>query len=123
VLCVLLPLLAGVASRQLLLKRSPQAVSVFVAQLKPWSVVGLVATEVLLFGFQAGTIAQRPGVIALIAVPLILQSYGIFFISWWGAKRLKLPHEVAGPACLIGTSNFFELAVAVVNAWRPAQAG
>ena len=51
--------------------------------------------------------------IGLIAVPLILQTYGIFFLSWWAAKWLKLPHEVAGPACLIGTSNFFELAVAV----------
>ncbi|MDP2015973.1 arsenic resistance protein, partial [Hydrogenophaga sp.] len=55
----------------------------------------------------------QPLVIVLIAVPLVLQSYGIFFITWWGAKWLKLPHNVAGPACLIGTSNFFELAVAV----------
>jgi len=76
-------------------------------------VVGLIATVVLLFGFQAGTIVEKPGVIVLIAVPLILQSYGIFFIGWWGARWLKLPHQIAGPACLIGTSNFFELAVAV----------
>ena len=68
---------------------------------------------VLLFGFQARTIVDQPFVIALIAVPLILQTYGIFFLSWWGAKQLKLPHNIAGPACLIGTSNFFELAVAV----------
>ena len=54
-----------------------------------------------------------PGVIGLIAVPLILQSFGIFFIGWWAAQWLRLPHEIAGPACLIGTSNFFELAVAV----------
>jgi ACR3 family arsenite transporter len=100
-------------TRHLLLKRSAQALTGFVAALKPWSVVGLIATVVLLFGFQARTIVAQPGVIALIAVPLILQSYGIFFIAWWGAKWLKLPHEVAGPACLIGTSNFFELAVAV----------
>jgi ACR3 family arsenite transporter len=83
------------------------------SQLKPWSVSGLIATVVLLFGFQAETIIDRPGVIALIAVPLIIQTYGIFFIAWWGARWLKLPHNVAGPACLIGTSNFFELAVAV----------
>ncbi|MFP5465985.1 MAG: ACR3 family arsenite efflux transporter [Gammaproteobacteria bacterium] len=113
VLYVVLPLLAGMATRQVLGKRSPDAVSAFVAHLKPWSVVGLIATVVLLFGFQAGTIVDKPGVIALIAVPLILQSYGIFFIGWWGARLLKLPHEIAGPACLIGTSNFFELAVAV----------
>jgi ACR3 family arsenite transporter len=113
VLYVVLPLLAGMATRQLLVKQSPTALGQFVAQLKPWSVVGLIATVVLLFGFQAGTIVEKPGVIALIAVPLILQSYGIFFIGWWGAKWLRLPHDIAGPACLIGTSNFFELAVAV----------
>ncbi|MGB3133235.1 MAG: ACR3 family arsenite efflux transporter [Candidatus Macondimonas sp.] len=113
VLYVVLPLLAGMATRQLLVKRSPTALDQFVASLKPWSMVGLIATVVLLFGFQAGTIVEKPGVIALIAVPLILQSYGIFFIGWWGARWLKLPHDIAGPACLIGTSNFFELAVAV----------
>jgi ACR3 family arsenite transporter len=113
VLYVVLPLLAGMATRQVLLKRSSSALGQFVARLKPWSVVGLIATVVLLFGFQAGTIIEKPGAIALIAVPLILQSYGIFFIAWWGARLLKLPHEIAGPACLIGTSNFFELAVAV----------
>ena len=113
VLYVVLPLLAGMATRQVLVKRSPVALGQFVARLKPWSVVGLIATVVLLFGFQAGTIVAKPGVIALIAVPLIIQTYGIFFITWWGAKLLKLPHNIAGPACLIGTSNFFELAVAV----------
>ena len=113
VLYVVLPLLAGLVTRHLLLKRSAAALAAYVAALKPWSVVGLIATVVLLFGFQARTIVEQPGVIALIAVPLVLQSYGIFFIGWWGARWLKLPHEVAGPACLIGTSNFFELAVAV----------
>lgn len=113
VLYVVLPLVAGMLTRHLLLKRSSQALSAYVASLKPWSIVGLIATVVLLFGFQAETIVAQPGVIGLIAVPLVLQTYGIFFISWWMAKRLKLPHNVAGPACLIGTSNFFELAVAV----------
>ena len=113
VLYVVLPLLAGMATRRALSRRSPTAVAGLVSKLKPWSVAGLIATVVLLFGFQAGTIVERPGVIALIAVPLVLQSYGVFLIGWWGARLLKLPHEVAGPACLIGTSNFFELAVAV----------
>jgi ACR3 family arsenite transporter len=113
VLYVVLPLLAGMATRHLLLRRSPQAVADFVALLKPWSIVGLIATVVLLFGFQAGTLVAKPLVIAMIAVPLILQSYGIFAVSLVGAKLLRLPHNVAGPACLIGTSNFFELAVAV----------
>jgi ACR3 family arsenite transporter len=113
VLYVVLPLLAGMATRRLLVQRSPQALGEFVARLKPWSVVGLIATVVLLFGFQARTLVDQPLIIGMIAVPLILQSYGIFFIAWWGAQLLKLPHNIAGPACLIGTSNFFELAVAV----------
>ena len=113
ILYVVLPLIAGIATRYALAKKSRDAVGQFVAQLKPWSIVGLIATVVLLFGFQANTIIDKPLVIVLIAIPLILQTYGIFFISWWAAKRLKLPHDVAGPACLIGTSNFFELAVAV----------
>lgn len=113
VLYVVLPLAAGMATRQLLQGRGPQAVSTLVSRLKPWSIIGLIATVVLLFGFQADTIVQQPQVIALIAVPLILQTYGIFFLSWYAARWLKLPHNVAGPACLIGTSNFFELAVAV----------
>ena len=112
-LYVVLPLVAGMATRAVLQRKSNRAVGDFVAQLKPWSVVGLIATVVLLFGFQAETIVAKPLVIAMIAVPLVLQSYGIFFIAWWGAKWLKLPHNIAGPACLIGTSNFFELAVAV----------
>lgn len=112
-LYVVLPLVAGMLTRQGLQRRGSAAVPAFVAALKPWSVVGLIATVVLLFGFQAETIVRQPLVILLIAVPLVLQSYGIFFITWWGAKWLKLPHNVAGPACLIGTSNFFELAVAV----------
>ena len=113
VLYVVLPLAAGVVTRHLLQRRSAQAVSHFVAALKPWSVVGLIATVVLLFGLQAQTIIAKPMVIGLIAVPLVLQTYGIFFLAWWLARRMKLPHNIAGPACLIGTSNFFELAVAV----------
>lgn len=113
VLYVVLPLCAGMFTRYILQKRSRHAVGHFVARLKPWSIVGLIATVVLLFGFQAETIIAQPTVIGLIAIPLILQTYGIFFISWMGAKMFKLPHDVAGPACLIGTSNFFELAVAV----------
>jgi arsenite transporter len=112
-LYVVLPLLAGMATRRALVARSPRAVGDFVAKLKPWSVLGLIATVLLLFGFQAGTLVAQPLVIAMIAVPLVLQTYGIFAIAWAGAKLLKLPHDVAGPACLIGTSNFFELAVAV----------
>jgi ACR3 family arsenite transporter len=114
VLYVVLPLLAGMATRALLKKkRSDAAITAFTAALKPAAVCGLIATVVLLFGLQAPTLVAQPFVIALIAVPLVLQSYGVFALSWVGARWLKLPHDIAGPACLIGTSNFFELAVAV----------
>jgi arsenite transporter len=107
-------LLAGIATRHVWLKSGgAQRLARGVAALKPWSVVGLIATVVLLFGFQAGTLVSQPLVIALIAVPLVLQSVGIFAISYFAAWKLRLPHDIAAPACLIGTSNFFELAVAV----------
>jgi arsenite transporter len=114
VLYVVLPLAAGVATRHVWLKAGGmQRLAQGLAALKPWSVVGLIATVVLLFGFQAGTLLDKPLVILMIAVPLVLQSYGIFAISYAAAWRMRLPHSVAAPACMIGTSNFFELAVAV----------
>jgi arsenite transporter len=113
VLYVVLPLLAGVATRHLWLRGGPERLARGVSRLKPWSMIGLVATVVLLFGFQAETLVSEPLVILMIAVPLIIQSYGIFFVSAIGARWLKLPHSIAAPACMIGTSNFFELAVAV----------
>ena len=75
--------------------------------------VGLLATIVLIFGFQAPTILAEPGVIALISAPLLLQSYGIFALGYAAAYAMRLRHDIAAPAALIGTSNFFELAVAV----------
>ncbi len=114
VLYVVLPLLAGAFTRQQLDNRDDHSrLNAFVAALKPWSIIGLLATVVLLFGFQAQTILNQPMVIALIAVPLLIQTYGIFALAYFAAKQLKLPHNIAAPACMIGTSNFFELAVAV----------
>lgn len=114
VLYVVLPLIAGLLTRRWLMGRGgATAVASFVGVLKPASIVGLIGTVVLLFGFQAQTILDQPTVIALIAVPLIVQSYGIFFVAALGAWWLRLPYAIAAPACLIGTSNFFELAVAV----------
>jgi ACR3 family arsenite transporter len=114
VLYVVLPLGAGVVTRHLWLKAGgAQRLAQGVAALKPWSVVGLIATVVLLFGFQAGTLIDKPLVILMIAVPLVLQSYGIFAISYVAAWKMRLPFSIAAPACMIGTSNFFELAVAV----------
>lgn len=114
VLYVVLPLLAGYLTRKALDKRDDHsAVNALVSRLKPWSIIGLLATIVLLFGFQAETILAKPLVIGLIAIPLLIQTYGIFAIAYLAAKWMKLPHNVAAPACMIGTSNFFELAVAV----------
>ena len=114
VLYVLLPLIAGYISRKKLDSRNNHAeLNKFIHRLKPWSIVGLLATVMLLFSFQAQTIIGQPHTILLIAIPLLIQTYGIFIIAYGAAKILKLPHNIAAPACLIGTSNFFELAVAV----------
>ncbi|MFB2650261.1 ACR3 family arsenite efflux transporter [Shewanella mangrovisoli] len=114
VLYVLLPLVAGVLTRKRLEARHDvTAVPQLLAKLKPWSVIGLLATVVLLFGFQAKTILSQLQNILLIAIPLIIQSYGIFILTYWLALKLKLTHAIAAPASMIGSSNFFELAVAV----------
>jgi ACR3 family arsenite transporter len=123
-LYVVLPLVAGAITRHLLERRGGgQGVEVFVQKLKPWSVVGLLATVVLLFGFQAEKIIGQPQTIVLIAIPLLIQTYGIFAIAYSAAKALKLPHNIAAPACMIGTSNFFELAVAVAISLFGLQSG
>ena len=121
-LYVVLPLVAGYITRRHLenKKNSAQktgsgndAVNALVSKFKPFSVIGLLLTIVILFGLQAETILSQPQDIVLIAIPLLIQTYGIFAIAYFAAKRMKLPHNVAAPACMIGTSNFFELAVAV----------
>ena len=115
-LYVVLPLVAGVVTRVLWQRYQQQPVSSLVARCKPWSMIGLLATVVLLFGLQAPTIIANPLVIGLIAIPLLLQTYGIFALAYWLAHRMKLSHSIAAPACMISTSNFFELAVAVAIA-------
>ena len=112
ILYVVLPLVAGWITRHIL-QKSNRPITQFIAKLKPFSIMGLLLTVVLLFAFQAQTILDNPLIIVLIAIPLLVQTYGIFFLTHGLAKWLKLPHQIAGPACLIGTSNFFELAVAV----------
>lgn len=118
-LYVVIPLIAGVLTRVKLSgnARTPAdgelAVSRFNARIKPMSMLGLLATVVLLFGFQGQIILDQPLLIALIAVPLLIQSYGIFAIAYAAARAWRVPFNVAAPCALIGTSNFFELAVAV----------
>ena len=113
-LYVVIPLIAGLMTRSLLIRKGgTQAVDAFVAKVKPFSVVGLLATVVLLFGFQGQVILERPLIIALLAVPILIQSYAMFAVAYGAAWAWKVPHNVAAPCALIGTSNFFELAVAV----------
>jgi len=113
-LYVIIPLIAGILARRWLMARGGQgAVDTFMARIKPVSVIGLITTVILLFGFQGGVILANPLVIALIAVPILIQSYGIFALAYAAAFAWKVPHRIAAPCALIGTSNFFELAVAV----------
>ncbi|MDZ7710814.1 MAG: ACR3 family arsenite efflux transporter [Roseovarius sp.] len=118
-LYVVIPLIAGIITRVVMTRRAATkaeaeaAVGAFTTRVKPLSVLGLLATVVLLFGFQGEVILNRPLVIVMIAIPLLIQSYGIFAIAYWAAKAWRVPHNVAAPCAMIGTSNFFELAVAV----------
>ncbi|MBB5188835.1 ACR3 family arsenite transporter [Zhongshania antarctica] len=124
VLYVVIPLVAGILTRKALdSKQNHTKLSNFIEGLKPISVAGLLATVVLLFGFQAETLLAKPLVIVLIAIPLLIQSYGIFVIAYGAAKAMKLPHNIAAPAAMIGTSNFFELAVAVAISLFGLQSG
>jgi ACR3 family arsenite transporter len=115
-LYVVIPLAAGWLTRRHLLSRASgdeATVDIFTHRLKPFSIIGLLATVVLLFAFQAETIVSRPVLIVLIAIPIVIQSYGIFAAAYAAAWAWKVPHAIAAPCALIGTSNFFELAVAV----------
>ena len=113
-LYIVIPLIAGALTRRVLMtRRGDAAVAAFTARIKPASVLGLLLTVVLLFGFQGPVILSQPLLIALLAVPIIIQSYAIFALGYAWAWAWRLPHRIAAPCALIGTSNFFELAVAV----------
>ena len=114
VLYVVIPRIAGSLPRRALIARGgTAAVGAFTHRIKAASVLGLLLTVVLLFGFQGPVILAQPLLIALIAVPILVQSYGIFALGYAWAWAWRVPHRVAAPCALIGTSNFFELAVAV----------
>jgi len=118
VIFVVLPLVAGFLSNRLLIKGKGEKwfKEVFLVKLKPISIVALLTTLVLLFAFQGEKILSSPFNILLIAVPLTIQTYLIFFIAWFMGRMMKLPHCICSPASMIGASNFFELAVAVAIA-------
>ncbi|THH35332.1 ACR3 family arsenite efflux transporter [Aliishimia ponticola] len=118
-LYVVIPLAAGIVTRLRMTRgtrskaEADATVDRFTAKLKPFSVIGLLATVALLFAFQGDVILSQPVVIVMIAIPLLIQSYGIFAVAYWAARAWRVPHKVAAPCAMIGTSNFFELAVAV----------
>lgn len=112
---VAIPLTAGYITHKILIKRKGNTwfQNRFLPRFKPVSIIALLTTLVLLFAFQGNTITEKPLIILMVAVPLIIQTYFIFFITWFSGKSLKLPHKICAPASMIGASNFFELAVAV----------
>ncbi len=118
IIFVVIPLVAGYITHKLLvrLKGEEWFKNIFLPKLKPVSILALLVTLVLLFAFQGINILNNPFIILLIAIPLVIQTYFIFFITWIGGKKLKLPHAINSPAAMIGASNFFELAVAVAIA-------
>ena len=107
-LYVLIPLTAGVLTRIYVTHRyTNQALSEWISKLKPFSIVGLLLTVFILFALQSQTIINSPQTIFMIAIPLLLQTYCIFFITYYFAVKLRLPFKIAAPAAMIGTSNFF----------------
>lgn len=118
IIFVVIPLAAGFISNRLLIKAKGEKwfTTVFLPKLKSVSIVALLSTLVLLFAFQGEKIIASPFNILLIAIPLTIQTYLIFFLAWWIGKGMKLPHCICSPASMIGASNFFELAVAVAIA-------
>ena len=118
VMFVAIPLAAGYVARKGIIasKGMDWFEGTFLRMLKPVSILALLSTLILLFAFQGETIISNPFVILLIAVPLTIQTYLIFFVAWGLGRWIKLPHAICSPASMIGASNFFELAVAVAIA-------
>lgn len=114
-LFVVIPLAGGILTRRAVIKNHGEAYfhNTFITKFNNITIVGLLLTLVLIFSFQGGVILSNPLHIVLIAVPLIIQTFLIFFIAYFASKKLRLCHDIAAPAGMIGASNFFELAVAV----------
>ncbi|NIZ41255.1 ACR3 family arsenite efflux transporter [Entomospira entomophila] len=118
VLFVVTPLLAGVLTRSLVIKYKgvDYFEHQFLTKFHHTTIIGLLLTLVMIFSFQGSVILSNPLHIILISIPLIIQTFFIFFLAYLTSKKLKLPHEIAAPAGMIGASNFFELSVAVAIA-------
>lgn len=115
---VVIPLVAGwITNRKILANKGEHWLKdVFLPKLRPFSIFALLTTLVLLFAFQGQQILAKPLHILLIAIPLTIQTYFIFFLAWFSGKSIGLPYRVCAPGSMIGASNFFELAVAVAIA-------
>ncbi len=115
VLFIIVPLVAGYVSRVVLIKKKgiEWFEQVYLKKAGKFTIVGLLLTLVIIFSFQGEVILNNPFHIGLIAIPLIIQTFVIFIIAYYWAKKWRLEHKIAAPASMIGTSNFFELAVAV----------
>lgn len=124
-LFVVIPLTAGVITRIMVIRRKGVEYfnNVFIKKFDNYTIGGLLLTLIILFSFQGETILNNPLHILLIAVPLVLQTFLIFFVAYGWAKWWKLPHNIAAPAAMIGASNFFELAVAVAISLFGLQSG
>ena len=118
VLFVVIPLAGGIITRNYITKRRglDYFENSFIPKFGNVTTIGLLLTLIIIFSFQGDVILNNPLHIALIAIPLIIQTFLIFFIAYLASKVIKLPHEIAAPAGMIGASNFFELAVAVAIA-------
>lgn len=125
VLFVVIPLVAAILTRIIIIKQKgiDYYNNEFVGKFGPATTIGLLLTLIILFAFQGDTILANPLHIVLIAIPLILQTVLIFFVSYRWARAWKLPHSIAAPAGMIGASNFFELAVAVAISLFGLQSG
>ena len=113
VLYIIIPLFIAMITRYIFLENKEDKINKLTENLKPLSIMGLLVTVIILFGLQADKINDKPFVILLISIPLIIQTIGIFVVTYFLAFKLSIPYNIAAPAALIGTSNFFELAVAV----------
>ena len=115
VLFVVIPLAGGIITRNYITKKRglDYFEKSFIPKFGNITTIGLLLTLIIIFSFQGDVILNNPLHIVLIAIPLIIQTFLIFFIAYLAGKAIKLPHEIAAPAGMIGASNFFELAVAV----------
>lgn len=124
-LFVVIPLVGGYLSRTFIIKNKGMHYfeDVFIKKFDNTTIIGLLLTLVIIFSFQGDTILANPLHIVLISIPLTIQTFLIFFIAYFWAKKWKLPHSIAAPAAMIGASNFFELAVAVAISLFGLQSG